>query len=1060
MASAPSASSTSLAPVVLNDSLGRSLPATTLSDGRRVTKSRGSSLSRKSKKTCSRSRSASHVKREVVSVQEKQALVTTSGKLCLLCKTSESSPDPCFAGCTRLWGKPPYKKRCGEFTNQGDVCYYCQKPYMSMWYPKTKLSEMPDLLKHRDQRVKFFAMSALCVKTVLETQSTLRVCFPKDSVLHHDSEDKVIWEEPDDLYIPFWEYVKKKGDPRTNGEGHITGKNRRNQICVIVPESNILRRKRQHSESARISREIDDGQDLLEEGLLECKQAGVASTFMDMGLDSGQAGVGMALNLFGNGGNLQGLACNAGYEPTVEVVSEDLPALGAVPPILIKMEDEHIEKPVKARGRGRGVARDSKAKAVTRPGVAPVAAEVGFNLPGKSARNAANVGIMKGCKGRPKRDPLVMVRFELESFSLIPDNQSDPAFRKYFGDEHKTKHRYLVDLARKLDNEISECTCHEDLASLQIMRKRLQAVSDVACAFIRSAFTASEDFMKCYNEKLLYMKLEPVCSVEWPVTVSKAVYEYGLIQASPQKFWAALHSDALGAHHLEPSDAPRLVSERILKSVEGGSSLSMVRDAIFNVLECMPTVADGRDGGLAPNVKEQVPFAIALLKPKQAELAFLEVAMTHAEDEENIIVNTFTMFSLGRALITDARRVFQMRGNISLSKNRLKDVAAKVTIVMQSESLAHEKIRTAASVLNCAQKLLGSTEALDASALGADELEPVVHAFSSVGEFALERWCGMFDDAILASSCDAILLDSSSSLVAAMIKLFEISAFRKHEELTDLVRSLEHACDLYSLIHAMVTTKEDDLKEFSDDQCFEYYSTLMANNNADQTFTLRVGEQRLASISRFVRDIMLPSCPFGMILRPRLNAIILPILQTINVAAKKKIPPGTSFVSDELAARLLEDSVPICEEAVLLKVKSQLIVLGKRSMVHRLNFLWDFHALATRLSKLILILSVGGVEINQAALNESVAEDVRVMRASLKSFTDLLAQNAVLTAVAKKGSSLDDACDVDGKAVVVQATDMLANLSTALTHQLTDLTTVSKSSMPSGPVVLYYAISL
>ena len=81
----------------------------------------------------------------------------------------------------------------------------------------------------------------------------------------------MVWEEPDELFIPEAHYIQDHGSPSRNGLGHRREANKRGEPCVVVVESAVMRRKKQHVEKAVMKSVVDDGKDLLVRGQVENK---------------------------------------------------------------------------------------------------------------------------------------------------------------------------------------------------------------------------------------------------------------------------------------------------------------------------------------------------------------------------------------------------------------------------------------------------------------------------------------------------------------------------------------------------------------------------------------------------------------------------------------------------------------------------------------------------------------------------------------------------------------------------------------------------------------------
>lgn len=87
-------------------------------------------------------------------------------------------------------------------------------------------------------------------------------------------------------------------------------------------------------------------------------------------------------------------------------------------------------------------------------------------------------------RGRPKGDPSLQARAEIEAFRLVDSDGSSPAFRRYLGDEWKTKERYLKDLLKNLGTCVESCDEVEVYDVLLLDQKRLPLL--VVSAHLRS----------------------------------------------------------------------------------------------------------------------------------------------------------------------------------------------------------------------------------------------------------------------------------------------------------------------------------------------------------------------------------------------------------------------------------------------------------------------------------------------------------------------------------------------------------------------------------------------
>ena len=110
---------------------------------------------------------------------------------------------------------------------------------------------------------KFFKLQKACIEHIKETRD-LEKHIPWEAAqkqLLHLSDSSTIWEQPADLYIPYKDYVLEQGDPAVNGKGHVTGNNMDGELCVIVPESRIMKKRREVRDTNRLQTLIADSSD-------------------------------------------------------------------------------------------------------------------------------------------------------------------------------------------------------------------------------------------------------------------------------------------------------------------------------------------------------------------------------------------------------------------------------------------------------------------------------------------------------------------------------------------------------------------------------------------------------------------------------------------------------------------------------------------------------------------------------------------------------------------------------------------------------------------------------
>jgi len=173
-----------------------------------------------------------------------EGVVLPDGRQCSICLHYDTDNDICFVARFWPWGYAPIVIK-GVLRNVGKTCFYCMRVFQAKYHPKHKIKGMPNFLGGDDkEHTKFFKHVVYCQeqgRNHTGPLSELRITWPNDEKILHNSEILDLWEEPDDLYIPTQDYLQQYGDPATNGLGHRSGTNKHGVMCIIVPESNVMR---------------------------------------------------------------------------------------------------------------------------------------------------------------------------------------------------------------------------------------------------------------------------------------------------------------------------------------------------------------------------------------------------------------------------------------------------------------------------------------------------------------------------------------------------------------------------------------------------------------------------------------------------------------------------------------------------------------------------------------------------------------------------------------------------------------------------------------------------
>lgn len=142
-------------------------------------------------------------------------------------------------------------------------------------------------------------------------------------------------------------------------------------------------------------------------------------------------------------------------------------------------------------GASASVSKDSKRSSSPQPPKDTAKAKVDRTkaLKDKVAGGSRSVAKSKAStalgKGRPRDDPSVRLRAELDYFESVPDEVAHPDYRKYLGDEYGPKKKQLLYLMStiELQRDSTENVAVYDI--LTVDRKRLAAVLQVSGAFVK-----------------------------------------------------------------------------------------------------------------------------------------------------------------------------------------------------------------------------------------------------------------------------------------------------------------------------------------------------------------------------------------------------------------------------------------------------------------------------------------------------------------------------------------------------------------------------------------------
>ena len=287
-----------------------------------------------------------------------------------------------------------------------------------------------------------------------EGRLDIRVQYPNEmKSLHHMLDSKTTWAEPDELYIPLDSYTRDYGDPKTNGRGHTIEKNPKGVLCVVVVESDVMRKKKSVTDTVRMQTVLDTGENKLEDKQIDQKwqQMRRVTLFDGNGVDSSKdlpdssKGTSLGDLLGWDASATPSCTTTAGdFQPMKE--TESAPARkhaasdsedDALQPLMqFSFKRASISTPPRARARLTQQPQQPQTPHTPQQQQQQQEPNSGS---GKRKTHASAEGEPKKKAGRPARDPVDEVAKSITQFSMVPDDNDDPAYQLWFGDHKKTR---------------------------------------------------------------------------------------------------------------------------------------------------------------------------------------------------------------------------------------------------------------------------------------------------------------------------------------------------------------------------------------------------------------------------------------------------------------------------------------------------------------------------------------------------------------------------------------------------------------------------------------------
>ena len=542
-----------------------------------------------------------------------------------------------------LWGFPP-KQVDDHWENTCKCCFYCRRNVRSNYEPKFSIKGVKKLIENLDEGKKFTSLRTHCVDVIREAQDPeIYIAWqPVRQRLQHEMSHDTVWERPSDLYIPIADYREEHGDPETNGKGHKRGKNLDGQDCVLVPESNIMKRRRETRDSIKLVRVLDEGNDELGKQTLVNKFQSMegACLMTGAGIDgaasasaSGQTltdllgvsflqGPGVQMSSSGDGGRKRSIEAVA--DNAVQAVDDSGEDDDAFVPVL-------IEEPAASRAHGTnlgsnignsnslgsvskkpkvksgGISPGSSGSKVQSPGQKPPTTATGLHQQPQGAQETS--AKTKQAKGRPRRDLSGLVRQTISSFEECPLQAQNADYRLWFGDQYETQAKFIARLKKDYEEWLATVHDEAELDKHVVDRKKLWAIKDIHTHFKKYGGELSAAFTKASDVVISSLNMLPVAELKMPVPVRR-LYLEGKLQTAPiDEFWTLLAND-----NLSDAGFTDVLEQQQEKAADAVASLTQTPDCKAGLKELTEKLLESEDAErVYQNTKKQILAVLHLV---------------------------------------------------------------------------------------------------------------------------------------------------------------------------------------------------------------------------------------------------------------------------------------------------------------------------------------------------------------------------------------------------------------------------------------------------------------
>ena len=526
-------------------------------------------------------------------------VVKPDGRACKICGVKDFVIDYVNGQIYIKWSRPPSLSKEGKHVNDGYVCYYCNKLFVSQYRDDHKTIDglatamgTPPKGKYLTLEVKGFREIIVKACTVQKKYNVRIDLTVKDQArkLVHNKRKVVAIETNDQVWDETY-YEGIHGPWRSNGKGHRYGC-LEGERGVIVPGPPIKNIRRSNAQEAVLSGVEDDGMIQLTDDAMDKK-------FDSLGKDIDiPKAVGVSLANFALGA-MQGH----------RVTSDSTSSSSTLPP---KTEPKTAAltpaaRPETSAGASRGFSMQFGAPAEAEE-YAPPAAVVGTSsskrkaggskpkdppstpkstrsiarVPGGSpdgdAASAASVATPKsaggggiGGRGRKAEDPQPICNSQVRTFELV-DRDDD----NFFGKGAKQHKGFLKRLKDRLEVRINTEMCPQGINKCNLTFKEFSTLMDILDFYFKYGI-GTKQFHELIETKVAFFKMAPVIEhVPMPIFMKIGHNEYKAINATTnESFWIQLTLENLIAVGIKQDDIlperTRLLKLRIVGVTRSGT---------------------------------------------------------------------------------------------------------------------------------------------------------------------------------------------------------------------------------------------------------------------------------------------------------------------------------------------------------------------------------------------------------------------------------------------------------------------------------------------------------